>query len=149
MGPSNACDYADVSMSQLDDLMHSDDLSEIHMQCKPVMFERFRDDIFVLWKNSKEDLENFGNFLNTFNSDLKFTMTEPTSTGVEFLDVWVYVNDGILHTKAYSKPCDNHQYLSPLSCHPTHTIKNIAVTGCSLKIFFVVMNDTEKVEVSI
>ena len=125
MGPSNACDYADVSLSELNDLIHSDELSTVHKQCKPVMFERFRDDIFVLWLDSRENLENFGQFLNSFNPDLKFTMTTPTNLGVEFLDVWLYFKDGLLQTKPYSKPCDNHQYLSPISCHPTHTIKNI------------------------
>ena len=30
-----------------------------------------------------------------------------------------------LHTKPYSKPCDDHTYLVPTSCHPTHNLRNI------------------------
>ena len=29
LGPSNACDYADVSMSELDDLIHSDEYAPL------------------------------------------------------------------------------------------------------------------------
>ena len=57
-------------------------------------------------------------------------MTEPNSEGIEFLDTFVYFKNGMLHTKPYSKPCDNHQYLSPLSCHPYHNIANIPCILC-------------------
>ena len=32
---------------------------------------------------------------------------------------------GLLQTKPYSKPCDDHTFLIPSSCHPTHCIRNI------------------------
>ena len=72
-----------------------------------------------------ESLNSVFNFLIRFHPDIKFTMTEPPSEGIEFLDTFVYLKSGVLHTKPYSKPCDNHQYLNPTSCHPTHTINNI------------------------
>jgi len=37
------------------------------------------------------------------------------------------LKEKVLHTitKPFSKACDNHQYLSPISCHPHHNIANI------------------------
>ena len=125
MGPSNACHYADVSLRDFDLLVHSDSLVEVHRQQRPALLERFRDDIFLIWLDTIESLHSFFEFVNTWHQDIKFTMTTPTSDIIEFLDMYVYYKDGILHTKPYSKPCDNHQYLTPSSCHPTHTILNI------------------------
>ena len=125
MGPANACDYADVSMTVLDELVHGNSLVSVHNIRKPDLFTRFRDDIFVLWLSTHDSLIQFFDFLNSFHPDIKFTMSEPTSEGMEFLDTYVYYKHGILQTKPFSKPCDNHQYLSPNSCTPTHTITNI------------------------
>ena len=125
MGASNACDYADVTLSDLDELIHSDSLVDDHGQSRPLLFSRFRDDIFVAWDAGYDNLIKFFNFLNTYHADIKFTMTEPSTEGVEFLDTFVFMKDGILHTKPYSKACDSHSYLLPNSCHPMHTLKNI------------------------
>ena len=56
---------------------------------------------------------------------LKFTMKEPSKIGQEMLDTFIYSKDGKIHTKPYSKPCDDHSFLAPNSCHPTHNLKNI------------------------
>ena len=125
MGASNACDYADVTMSDLDELIHSDSLVDDHGQSRPLLFARFRDDIFVVWDAGYDNLIKFYNFLNSFHNDIKFTMTEPSTEAVEFLDTFVFMKKGILHTKPYSKECDSHSYLLPNSCHPMHTLKNI------------------------
>lgn len=36
---------------------------------------------------------------------------------MHFLDLWIYVEDGELHTATYRKPCHNPQYLHALSFH--------------------------------
>ena len=59
MGASNACDYADVTMSDLDELIHSDSLVDDHGQSRPLLFARFRDDIFVVWDAGYENLIKF------------------------------------------------------------------------------------------
>ena len=45
--------------------------------------------------------------------------------GAKFLDLFIYLKNNKLHTKTYSKPCDNHAFLVPSSCHPSHTLRNI------------------------
>ena len=125
MGPSNACDYADTAMNRLDELVHSENLLEEHHINKPLLFTRFRDDIFVLWDECENELLKFFDWLNSFHSEISFSMTTPTSFGLEFLDTYVYLNNGTLYTKPYSKLCDNHDYLYPTSCHPSHTLENV------------------------
>lgn len=125
MGASNACDYADVAMNLLDELVHEEDLVLVHNQLRPLMFSRFRDDIFVLWNHGREKLIEFFNFLNSYHPAIKFTRSEPNNKGVEFLDTYVFLENGMLCTRPYSKECDNHAYLHPSSCHPLHTLENI------------------------
>ena len=70
-------------------------------------------------------LQSFLLWLNEFHPNIKFTMSNPSTEGTEFLETYVYMKNGNLCTKSYSKPCDSHAFLIPSSCHPTHTIKNI------------------------
>ena len=35
------------------------------------------------------------------------------------------MKNGKLHSKQYSEPCNDHAFLVPSSCHPSHTIRNI------------------------
>ena len=44
--------------------------------------------------------------------------------GSEFLDLFIYHIDK-LHTRTYRKPCDDHIFLVPSSCNPSHTLRNI------------------------
>ena len=48
-----------------------------------------------------------------------------SSSQIEYLDVLVYVKDGLLNTTVYSKPTDDHVYLHPSSNHPRHQIRAI------------------------
>lgn len=121
MGPRNACQYADVSMNKIDIRVNEGDLNEF----KPLLWIRFRDDIYIPWHLGLEKLKDFLDWLNQQEPGIKFTMSTPSEMGTEFLDLYIYMKDGKLQTKPYSKPCNEHLYLIPTSCHPTHTLKNI------------------------
>ena len=41
--------------------------------------------------------------------------------GTEFLDLFIYLR----YNKLHSKPCDDHAFLVPSSCHPSHTLRKI------------------------
>ena len=70
-------------------------------------------------------LEVFYEWLNSKLPDIKFTKNF-SSHGIEFLNSFVYCSvDNILQAIPYSKPCDEHTYLVPFSCHPIHNIRNI------------------------
>ena len=127
MGGSNSCDYADIAMAALDEIIH--DYSELADQgvIPPILFLRYRDDIFILYDLSHgvEELRKFFDFCNKYHPGIRFTMTEPSTEGKEFLNTFVSRKNGILATKPFSKECDSHCYLLPSSCHPLHTIRNI------------------------
>ena len=121
MGPKNACAYADVAMNSIDVMVNEGNWDQ---NCKPVLWGRFRDDIYVPWTFGLDKLHSFHEFLNSKIPGIKFTMAQ-SSQGIEFLDTYIYMHNGELHTKPYSKPCDDHTFLVPSSCHPSHTLRNI------------------------
>ena len=119
MGPENACQYAGVTIDCIDQKVMNE------YKLKPLVWARYRDDIFVIWQHGLEELQMFHDWLNTLLPGINFTMSEPSSYGIEFLDTFIYYNNFQLCTKIYSKPCDTHSYLCPSSCHPLHSIENI------------------------
>ena len=124
MGAKNACDYADISMSKLDQYIHEEDLLSKHSIKPPVMFERFRDDIFAILTD-EDSIDRCFNLINSFYDNIKFTMSQPSNIGIDFLDTFVSFQDYQLSTRPFSKSCDSHCYLTPKSCHPTHILENI------------------------
>ena len=127
MGAKNACNYADISMSKLDQYIHEEDLLSKHSIKPPVMFERFRDYIFAIFMDT-ESINRCFNLINSFYVNLKFTMSQPSNIGIEFLDTFASFQDYKLSTRPFSKSCDSHCYLTPKSCHPTHILENISYT---------------------
>ena len=121
MGPKNACAYADVSMNSIDMMVNEGDWD---VNFKPVLWGRFRDDIYVPWTFGLEKLQCFHEWLNSRLPGITFTMSY-SSQGIEFLDTYIYMKNGQLHTKPFSKPCDDHTFLVPSSCHPSHNLRNI------------------------
>ena len=120
----DSCDYADIAISDLDEVVHEWDLFAIYKVHPPLMFLRYRDDIFIIYDADLgiDELKKFLDFCNKYDISVKFTMTEPIT---EFLNAFTFIIAGILHTRPFSKPCDSHCYMMPNSCHPLHTIENI------------------------
>ena len=88
------------------------------------MWVRLRDDIFLPWLGTIEQLLEFGGYLNTLHPKIHFKLVY-SKESVEYLDCKVYKNNNKLQTTLYSKPSDTHAYLVPTSCHPTHIVRNI------------------------
>ena len=55
-GPKNACIYADVAMNSTDVMVNEGDWDP---ERKPLLWARFRYDIYVLWTHGVELLEVF------------------------------------------------------------------------------------------
>ena len=120
MGPHEACFYSDIAMSHFDELAFSD--SNPHR--KPLMWMRYRDDIYDPWPHGENELIKFTEWLNSLSDSIKFTLNYNIGQGIEYLDTFIYDKDGKLHTDVYSKASDTHAYLPPSSCHPYHICKN-------------------------
>ena len=114
MGTKMAPSYANIFMSMFEKQM----LSSYHH--KLFVYFRYIDDIFMIWTEGKDSLNEFLKHCNRQNKHIQFTESE-VGTTVPFLNVSVSLQNEKLHTDLYCKPTDKHQYLYYTSCHPKHT----------------------------
>ena len=91
---------------------------------KPELFGRYIDDCLGATSCTKEELERFIGFVNSFHPALKFTW-EISETSVTFLDINISVQDNKLATSVHYKPTDLHSYLLYSSSHPSHVKDSI------------------------
>ena len=91
---------------------------------KPELFGRYIDDCLGATSCTKEELERFICFVNSFHPALKFTW-EISETSVTFLDIHISVQDNKLATSVHYKPTDSHSYLLYSSSHPSHVKDSI------------------------
>ena len=82
------------------------------------------DDIFIVWTEGEEKLKEFIDYLNNAHDTIKFTY-KWSDHEIEFLDVKVLNESGVLETDVFIKPTDSHQYLHHSSCHPGACKKSI------------------------
>lgn len=87
-----------------------------------ILWKRFIDDIFVAWKGSISEFEEFAAAINTIHDTIKFTH-EVSETEVVFLDLTLYkgqrfANSGILDVKTHIKPTNKQLYVHATSYHP-------------------------------
>ena len=104
-----------------------------------ILFKRFLDDLFLLFKGTSKQLHNFFEELNEVHPTLKFTLqhTSPPNeceedrcdcehlNSIPFLDTLCSIDNGSIDTDLYRKPTDRNQYLLPESCHSKNTCKSI------------------------
>ena len=86
----------------------------------PLVWLRYKDDIFLIWTHGRAKLEAFIQHAKTFHPTIKFTSNIST-IHVPFLEVMVTLLGNYIHTDFYSKPTDTFNYLHWSSCHPHHT----------------------------
>ena len=106
IGPKNACSYADISVSNIDEKVFCGD------DIEPLCWGKYRDDIFSLWNQSVENFMEFTNYLSSICPTIKFTVRFDHQK-LEFLDVLVYKDKGTLHTTVFSKETNGHMCLLP------------------------------------
>ena len=87
-------------------------------------WKRFLDDCFILWKKSFGDFGNILNILNNLDPSIKFTC-EQSDTGLSFLNLYIYKDNGCIKSDIFYKDTDSHDYLPFNSCHPRHIKTNI------------------------
>ena len=124
MGTPMAVNFANLFMSKLEEEMLSKYRTEFGSG--PVIWLRYIDDVFLIWKGSQQCLEHFLNFCNEYsrknsmasNITYKYSFSEKS---VNFLDVTVFLDkDKRIQTDLYSKPTSAHQYLHNSSYHVPH-----------------------------
>ena len=96
IGTKFAPPYANLFMARLK--KHIFENSGYH----PYLWLRFLDDIFCIWTDGLEKLQEFFKFLNAFHPTIKFTMDYSYET-MNFLDVQLSKRKSTLETDLFSK----------------------------------------------
>ena len=78
-------------------------LKDCPLEFKPVVYRRYVDDIFVLFK-SHEHLPSFVNYMNSKHRNMKFTSEYENSNSFSFLDVKVTRCEDGFSTSIFRKP---------------------------------------------
>lgn len=88
------------------------------------LYLRYIDDIFMVWDDTPESLNEFVIFLNNITPTIQFSC-ESSTVSINFLDVKVYSSMGKLETDLFVKPTDRNSILHFNSQHPLHVLKSI------------------------
>ena len=85
--PYMSCSCADIALAKYDSLAN-----KFHL--KPIVWKRFRDDVFVLWEHGTAFVSSFLNYLNAMDktSKIKFIMEIAGDTVLEFPDLKLKIN---------------------------------------------------------
>ena len=101
---------------------------------------RFLDDLCHKWR-MKFDIEIFSQTLNEMDADLQFIMDQIRKKS-HYLDVFMEIVSREVVFDVYHKPTNSFGYLKYSSCHPPHTINNIALS-LAKRIVRIVSHNTE------
>ena len=119
MGTKMAPVYANIFMGTLESRILSEtNPSSIH-------WKRYIGDIFLVWTDTKESLEQFIKSINALHPRINFT-AEFSTDEITFLDLSLYkwerfTKEGILDIRTHIKPTNTQQYVHASSAHPPGT----------------------------
>ena len=97
------------------------------------IWKRFIDDIFMLFKGSKEECDVFVNWLNSIMPGVIQLKSNFSEDSLEFLDLKIMIKNGRLETEIFVKPTNLQLFLEYDSNHPTHC-KNAIVYCQALRV---------------
>ena len=86
---------------------------------KPLLWWRYRDDVFDVWTHGLPKLLEFTKYINSLYLTIKFELVYSEYT-LNVLDLTLHLQDGFSITDIYAKPTDSHLYLPFSSSHPAH-----------------------------
>ena len=122
----NTCSYADLAMGVIDEK------AKFGGSLKPMLWWRYRDDIFDIWTQCLPKLLEFTDYINGLYSTIKFELVYSDSH-LNVLDLTLHFRDGFISTDVYAKPTDSYLYLPFSSSHPVRC-KRAVPFGVALRI---------------
>ena len=79
--PYMSCSYSDIAIQYFD-------IKALEFNPPVICWKRFRDDIFVVWSHTVEELQAFFNYMNNIDQSKKIPFTmEVAKDSLEFLDL--------------------------------------------------------------
>ena len=115
MGPSYACLFVGYVEEKM--LL-------TYTGTKLIMLRRYIDDYFGISTSTKNELEDFMQYVNDFHPSLSYTY-DISDTSVNFLDISISMTHHGLTTDIFYKDTDTHSYLRYESAHPPSCKKGI------------------------
>ena len=91
---------------------------------KPIMLRRYIDDYIGISTSTKNELDDFMEYVNDFYPSLSYTY-DISDTSVNFLDISISMTQHGLTTDIFYKDTDTHSYLRYESAHPPSCKKGI------------------------
>ena len=120
MGTKCAPNYANLFMAHFEEIFIYP-----RIRGKTLLYLRYIDDIFLIWKGTKQELEEFIMEINSVHDTVKFDVNF-SSSSVNVLDTTVTITpDHSIKTSLYQKPTDRHNFLHQKSYHPSSTKKSL------------------------
>ena len=112
-GPPYACIF-----------MHKVEREFPETEIEPLVWLRYIEDIFFIWREGQNKVERFLQHLNTFHPNLKFKH-EKSKASVNILDAVIKINGDKFEIDLYNKHTDCHQFLKFNSTYPIHIKKSV------------------------
>jgi hypothetical protein len=85
---------------------------------KIIYYNRYVDDIFLIYNRTKTTPQRILECLNTLHKDLQFTLNEETNNLIAYLDLELTNKKEHLELKIYRKPTTTDTTINIKSCHP-------------------------------
>ena len=122
--------YACIGMGKYEQIVFesNNDLVQLILEWK-----RFIDDVFMLFRGSKEQCAKLVTWLNSIMPGVINFTYDFSETKIQFLDIEIFKDNGRLSTKLFIKPTNLQLYLDFNSNHPLHCKKGI-VFGQALRV---------------
>ena len=130
MGSPLSPELADMRMYKITDYI----MAHFERANQVIFHGRYRDDGFIIFDGTQEQILQFFNIGNTCHTHLKFTF-EISDTAINFLDTTVYKglrfkNRNTLDIKSYIKETNNFQYRHRDSAHSQAVFKGFIKGEC-------------------
>ena len=122
--------YACLAMGEYEKQVFS---SDNHIIQLIKFWKRFIDDIFMLFKGTKEDCQKLVDWLNSIMPGVIQLSCNYSTESLEFLDLKIMIKQGRLETEIFVKPTNLQLFLEYDSNHPTHC-KNAIVYCQALRV---------------
>lgn len=91
----------------------------------PLIWWRYVDDVFTIWPFSKDNLDEFLNFINKQEETIKFTVELENNNEIAFLDTLIKKSTNGYKTMVYRKPTHTNKYLNFYSNHDLNVKKGV------------------------
>ena len=122
--------YACLAMGQFENEVFN---SQHDFLALIAFWRRFIDDIFMLFKGSREECDQLVNWLNSIMPGIIQLKSNYSEESLEFLDLRIMLKNGRIETEIFVKPTNLQLFLEYDSNHPTHC-KNAIVYCQALRV---------------